>query len=106
MPAISYGFAPNPASANLWPIDTVRLFDAYPKQAKRMIVEFTHGFANLPYDVAQVAYELVTYVLEKPAGVAKEIQAGPYRYQFNTFGMVLNDDQKNRLDHYKLAAVD
>lgn len=105
LPALTYGFAPTPASASLWPIDTVRLFDAYRKQDRRMVVTFTHGYANTPFDVAQVAYELVMYAMEKPAGVAKEVQAGPYRYQFNTFGMVLNEDQRQRLDRYKLAAV-
>jgi hypothetical protein len=106
LPALTYGFAPNPSSANLRPIDTVRLFDAYRKQNHRMIVTFTHGYTNVPYDLAEVAYELVTRTMEKPAGVANEVQAGPYRYKFNEFGMVLSADQKNRLDRYKLAAVD
>lgn len=100
-----YGFAPAPNSADLWPIDTARLFDAYPKRDRRMIVEFTHGWANLPYPVAEVAYELVMRVREKPAGVAKDVQAGPYRYQFGEFGMVLSEDQKNRLAHYALPGL-
>jgi hypothetical protein len=101
----AHGFAPNPSSADLWPIDTARLFDAYPKRDRRMIVTFTHGYESLPYAVAQVAYELVMRAMEKPAGISPAIQAGPYRFQFNELGMVLSDDQKNRLSHYALPGL-
>jgi hypothetical protein len=100
-----YGFAPSPATANLWPIDTVRLFDAYPKHNKRMLVTFTHGYEKLPATVQEVAFELVMRALEKPAGVASQVQAGPYRYVFGEFGMVLSEDQKNRLTKYRLIGV-
>lgn len=103
--AMGYGFAPSPASANLWPLDTVRLFDAYPKHDRRMAVTFTHGFDTMPPTVAAVGYELVMRALEKPAGVAKEVNAGPYKYVFDEFGFVLSDDQKNRLAHYKLPGI-
>ena len=101
----SYGFAPTPASADLWPIDTVRLFDAYRKHNRHMSVEFTHGYAKLPYSVAEVAYEVVMRAMEKPAGVATEVNAGPYKYVFQEFGIVLSEDQKNRLDHYALPGI-
>lgn len=100
-----FGFAPNPSSADLWPIDTVRLFDAYPKRERRMVVEFTHGWPNLPYPVAEVSYELVMRMMEKPAGVAEAVQAGPYKFNFQEFGCVLSDDQKNRLAPFKLAGA-
>jgi hypothetical protein len=96
-----YGFAPTPNSSLLFPIDTVRLFDAYPKHNRRMIVTFTHGYSELPITVQEVAFELVMRTLEKPAGVASEVQAGPYRYKFNEFGLVLSEDQKSRLMSYR-----
>jgi hypothetical protein len=102
---MSYGYAPSPATGMLWPIDTVRLFDAYPKNNRRMIVEFSHGYENLPFPVAEVAYELVMRAMEKPAGVATDVTAGPYQYKFQEFGMVLSDDQKNRLASYKIPSV-
>lgn len=101
----TYGFAPTPASADLWPIDTTRLFDAYPKHNRRLSVTFTHGYTTLPYPVAEVAYELAMRVMEKPAGVATEVNAGPYHYVFQEFGIVLSEDQKNRLNHYALPSI-
>lgn len=100
-----YGAGLNPGLADLWPIDTARLFDAYPKRDRRMVVEFTHGWPNLPYPVAEVSYELVMRMLEKPAGVAEAVQAGPYKFNFREFGCVLSDDQKDRLASYKLPGV-
>jgi hypothetical protein len=100
-----YGFAPTPNTAMLWPIDTVRLFDAYPKHNRRMLVTFTHGYATLPMNVQVVAFELVMRALEKPAGIASEVQAGPYRYKFGEFGFVLSDDQKGRLIKYRLPGI-
>jgi hypothetical protein len=100
-----YGFAPTPASVNLWPIDTVRLFDAYPKHNLRLNVTFTHGYPTVPSVVAEVGYELLMRTLEKPAGVASQVQAGPYKFVFQEFGLILSDDQKNRLAKYRLPAV-
>jgi hypothetical protein len=100
-----YGFAPTPASTSLWPIDTVRLFDAYKKHDMRMQVTFTHGYDTIPDTVQGVAHELVMRVLEKPSGIASEVNAGPYRFKFNEFGFVLSEDQKNRLSHYKLPGI-
>jgi len=100
-----YGFAPTPGTANLWPIDTVRLFDAYPKHNHRMLVTFTHGYKKLPLNVQEVAFELVMRALEKPAGIASDVQAGPYRYKFGEFGLVLSEDQKTRLTKFRLVGV-
>lgn len=102
---MAYGFAPTPASADLWPIDTVRLFDPYQKRNKRMKVTFTHGYDTMPPVVAGVGYELAMRALEKPAGVASQVQAGPYNFKFGEFGLVLSDDQKNRLAHYMIPAI-
>lgn len=103
--ARGYGFAPTPASVSLWPIDTVRMFDAYPKHQKRVQVTFTHGFEAMPPAVAEVGYELAMRAMEKPAGVASQVQAGPYNFKFSEFGLVLSDDQKNRLAFYKIPGI-
>jgi hypothetical protein len=102
---MSYGFAPTPTSADLWPLDTVRLFDAYRKHEARMNVTFTHGYSQIPPTVAAVGYELVMRALEKPAGVAQQVQAGPYQFRFGEFGLVLTNDQKNRLSQYMLPSL-
>jgi hypothetical protein len=102
---MAYGYAPTPASADLWPIDTARLFDAYPKHNRRMSVTFTHGYPEMPPSVAEVCYEVAMRAMEKPAGVATQVQAGPYNFKFQEFGIVLSDDQKNRLSHYKLPGI-
>jgi hypothetical protein len=81
------------------------LFDAYRKHNHRMVITFTHGYDVLPPTVQSVAFEMVMRALEKPAGVASEVQAGPYRYKFNEFGFVLSPDQKNRLARYRPSAV-
>lgn len=101
----AYGFAPSPSSVSLWPLDTIRLFDAYPKHDPQMRVEFTHGYQECPSVVAEVGYELLMRTLEKPAGIASQVQAGPYKFVFGEFGLVLSADQKNRLAKYRLPAV-
>lgn len=103
LPARGYGFSPS--TADLWPIDTIRMFDAYPKHQKRMSVTFTHGYPQIPPAVAEVGYELAMRALEKPAGVASQVQAGPYNFKFSEFGLVLSDDQKDRLAFYKIPGI-
>jgi hypothetical protein len=102
---MQYGYGPTPASANLWPIDTMRLFDAYPKHLRNMTVTFTHGYTQIPPTVAAVGYELAMRAMEKPAGVASSVTAGPYSYRFGEFGFVLSDDQKKRLSYYRLPGI-
>lgn len=68
-------------------------------------VVFTHGLAKMPKVVAEVGFELTARTLEKPAGVAKSLDSGPYRFQFNEFGAVLSDDQRHRLDPYCIVEV-
>lgn len=68
-------------------------------------VDFTHGFSTCPRPVAEVGYELTARTLEKPAGVAKSLQAGPNAFTFNEFGMVLTDDQRRRLGPYSIMEI-
>jgi hypothetical protein len=68
-------------------------------------VDMTHGFTELPKAVAEVGYELTGRVLEKPAGIVTDMQRGPTRMTFGEFGVVLSDDQKNRLGPYRVMRV-
>lgn len=79
--------------------------NAYPKYFRHVWVEMTHGYDELPPEVAEVAYELVMRAMEKPAGVANKVQAGPYRFEFDPFGLILSEDQKCRLSPYKLPGI-
>lgn len=80
----------------LWPSQAA----VRPSRNRWVSVDFTHGFENLPKTVAEVGFELTGRTLEKPAGVAKSMSAGPNSFTFNEFGMVLSDDQKERLTPY------
>lgn len=73
-----------------------------PSGMRWVTVDYTHGFSTLPKAVAEVGYELVARTLEKPAGVAKSLRAGPYDFAFNEFGMVLTEDQQQRLNAYRV----
>lgn len=69
-------------------------------------VTFTSGYDELPEDVKQVAFELVTTTMEVAAGNVKEIQTPGYKLQLTqAYGATLNPDQKNRLSAYRLPAV-
>lgn len=74
-------------------------------QNRWVSVDFTHGFEDIPRAVAEVGFELTGRTLEKPAGVAKSMQAGPNSFQFNEFGMVLSEDQEYRLNAYRVVDV-
>lgn len=68
-------------------------------------VDFTHGFSRMPRPVSEVGFELTARTLEKPAGVAKSLDAGPNRFVFGEFGPVLSDDQRARLAPYSITRV-
>jgi hypothetical protein len=70
-----------------------------------VVVDFTHGYEELPKPVAEVGFELTATVLEKPAGVVTDMTRGPSRMSFKEFGAVLSDDQKARLGPYTLVRV-
>ena len=68
-------------------------------------VDFTHGYAATPLAVAEVGYELTATALEKASGVVTDLTRGPTRMTFKEFGVVLSDDQKDRLGPYTLVRV-
>lgn len=70
-----------------------------------VVVDFTHGYEELPKPVAEVGFELTATVLEKPAGVVTDLTRGPTRMSFKELGAVLSDDQKARLGPYTLTRV-
>lgn len=94
------------------------MFDVYPEgfiQYRSMLgrrgrnlnvtVDFTHGYAELPNPVAEVGFELTATVLEKASGVVTDMTRGPTKLSFKEFGVVLSDDQKNRLGPYTISRV-
>jgi hypothetical protein len=68
-------------------------------------VDFTHGYEAVPKAVAEVGFELTARTMEHPAGVVKHMTRGPVDLDFNEFGAVLSDDQKDRLGPYTLPRV-
>lgn len=68
-------------------------------------VDFTHGYATTPKAVAEVGFELAATALEKASGVVTDMTRGPTRLTFKEFGVVLSEDQKNRLGPFTLVRV-
>lgn len=71
----------------------------------RLNVSFTHGYRETPPIVQQVAYEIAVRALEKPAGVVKSMNIGPYEYDFMKFGAYVDEDQRMRLAPYALQGI-
>lgn len=71
----------------------------------QLAVDFTHGYDELPKPVAQVGFELAATAMEQPAGVVTDMTRGPSRLKFKDFGLILSDDQKERLGPYSLVRV-
>lgn len=71
----------------------------------RVTVTFTHGFEEIPGAVAMVGYEIAMRAMEKPAGIAKSIAAGPYNFAFNEFGGYISESQNVRLAPFALQGV-
>lgn len=88
-----------------WGANSIGSTTAYPKYPRKVFVEFTHGYDELPPEVAEAAAELVMRTIEKPAGVAQSIKAGPYSFRMGDYGLLLNEQQKSRLSAYKLPAI-
>lgn len=90
----------------LWPLEAERPFREYPSPLARYAeVTYTHGYATLPAQVSAVGLELATRAIQMPAGNAKQLGAGPNSIVFNDngLGLVLTDDQRNRLGPFTLV---
>lgn len=69
-------------------------------------VVFQSGYAVVPEDVKQVAFELATTDMEVNGGNVKEVQTPGFRLQpSQPFGANLNPLQEKRLAKYRLPAV-
>lgn len=74
-------------------------------------VDFTHGYADIPPTVAELAYEIADRAMQFPAAAAVDVTAGPYRYVFGQrggltqLGISLSPDQKDRLAPYAIPGV-
>lgn len=68
-------------------------------------VDFTHGYDEVPQAIAEVGYELTATVLEKASGVVTDMTRGPTMMKFKEFGVVLSQDQKDRLGPHTLPRV-
>jgi hypothetical protein len=68
---------------------------------------FWHGYATLPDDIKEIAYELASQSMTVPAGNVKMLEApGGFKAQTSQpFGMTLNPDQKDRLASYRLGMI-
>lgn len=74
-------------------------------RGKRVTVDFTHGYESMPTPVAEVGFELVADLLEKPNGVVTDMTRGPTKLTFKELGAVLSDDQKRRLGPYSILGI-
>jgi hypothetical protein len=83
-----------------WPLGLIT------RRGERYVhVSFTHGYDACPPAVAEVGYEIAMRAMEKPAGIARSMGAGPYSFSFCDFGAYLTDDQRHRLAPFALQGV-
>ena len=67
-------------------------------------VLMTHGYAELPKVVKQVAFELAAAAEELPVGNVKDIQTPGFRLQMSeSTGLALSNGQMGRLSAFKLG---
>lgn len=83
----------NRTVANWPPIMGVPAFP-HPPRAR---VTFSHGYPELPENVAAVGYEIALQAMSRPGANTKDIMAGPYRVGLLKLGVALDDEQKSRL---------
>lgn len=90
------GYAPDPAAARY----TIR------PEGFGLLTQVTmkHGYEEVPAEVKQVAFELVTAVSEIPAGNVTEIQTPGFKLRLSgETGLTLNAGQMERLSGFKLS---
>lgn len=68
-------------------------------------VTMTHGYAEVPLEIKQVAFELASTASDIPSGSATEIQTPGFRLKLGdgAGGLSLNCGQMSRLDSFKLS---
>jgi hypothetical protein len=83
----------NRTVANWPPLTGVPSFP-HPPMAK---VNYSHGFVELPPNVAAIGYEVALQGMSRPGANAIDVGAGPYRVSLLKVGLALDADQKERL---------
>lgn len=76
-----------------------------PPRKLSVSVDFTHGYGTTPNAVAEVGFELAATVLEKASGIVTDLTRGPTVMKFKEFGVVLSENQEDRLNSYRLLRV-
>jgi hypothetical protein len=88
----------------LWPLQSDAPFHEYPSALSQYAdVTYTHGYPQIPAQVAAVGMELANRAMELPSGVASRISSGPYAIDLVALGIVLTDDQRRRLGPFTLV---
>lgn len=85
-----------------------RLRPSWPRDPYAL-VDFTHGHAECPPDVASIVFEVATKAMALPAIPAGKFEAvgGPFRLSLAdaVLGSALSPDHKDRLTNYRLQGI-
>ena len=88
----------------LWPLESDRPFREYPSAVQYFAdVTYTHGYPELPVQVAAVGYALCERAMEMPAGLATQISAGPQSITLGKPGLLLTNEERRLLGPYSLT---
>jgi hypothetical protein len=88
----------------LWPLQSDLPFREYPSPlAVYADVTYTHGFPTVPVVVNAITLELAGNAMQLPTGPVQTITAGPQTIVLGDLGLLINDEQKNRLGPFKLV---
>jgi hypothetical protein len=88
----------------LWPLESDLPFREYPSPlAVFADVTYTHGFPQIPVVINVITLELAANAQQLPSGPVQQITAGPQTIVLGELGLLINDEQKNRLGPFKLV---
>jgi hypothetical protein len=89
----------------LWPLESDAPFREYPSAVQHHAeVTYTHGYPDLPPQVAAVGLQLCEQARELPSAAATSISAGPQSITFGgTVGLVLSTAQRRMLGPFTLV---
>ena len=74
-----------------------RLVPSWPRH-RVATVTYTHGYAEIPPNVAVIGYELAQRAMDTVGGNTKDFNAGPYRMSLRSLGVELDESQRRRLE--------
>lgn len=75
----------------------------YSRRGPQVVVEFTHGFTDVPADVTAVVQAVATRAVENPSSLVRET-VGPFTNQYASGSSALSllAPEMKVLDHYRL----